>query len=65
MFFVTYFVIKPDGIYDRNIFAYKSFDDAVKKHIEVMSKYQYMPSEYFRCFLLDDEGRCINNNLEE
>ena len=64
MFFVTYFV-KSDEIYDRKIFAYKFFDDAVKKHIEIMGKYQYMPSEYFRCFLLDDEGRCINNNLEE
>ena len=65
MFFVTYFVIKPDGIYDRKIFAYESFNDAIKKHIEVMGKYQYMSSEYFRCFLLDDEGRFINNNLEE
>ena len=64
MFFVTYF-IKSDGIYDRKIFAYESFDDAVKKHIEIMGKYQYMPSEYFRCFLLDDEGRYINNNLEK
>lgn len=65
MFFVTYFVIKSGAIYDRNIFAYESFDDAVKKHIEVMSKYQYMSSECFQCFLLDDEGRCINNNSEE
>ena len=65
MFFVTYLVIKSGGIYDRNIFAYESFDDAVKKRIEVMGKYQYMPSEHFQCFLLDDEGRCINNNLEK
>ena len=65
MFFVTYFVVKPDGIYDRKIFAYESFDDAVKKYIEVISKYQHMSSECFQCFLLDDEGRCINNNLEE
>ena len=65
MFFVNYFVIKSDGTYDRNIFAYKSFDDAVKKYIEVMNKYRYMSSEYFRCFLLDDEGRYINNNIEE
>lgn len=65
MFFTTYYIQKPDGTIDRNIFAFESYDEAVGKHIEITAKYQYIPSDYFRCFVLNDEGECLSNNLED
>ena len=32
MFFTTYYIQKPDETIDRNIFAFKSYDEAVSKH---------------------------------
>lgn len=65
MFFTTYYIQKPDGTIDRNIFAYESYNEAVSKHIEITAKYQYVPSDCFRCFVLNDEGECLSNNLDD
>lgn len=64
MFFTTYYIKKSDGTIIKNIFAYDTYKEAINKHVEITVNYQYVPSDYFRCFILNDEGECLSNNLD-
>lgn len=59
MFFTVSYFQKSDGTYDRNIFAYDTYDEAVSKQVDIKYKFQYIPSKYFQCFVFDNEGNRI------
>ena len=65
MYFTIFSYQKSDGTYDRNIFAYDTYEEAVSKQVDIKYKFRSISSKYFQCSIFDDEGRCINNNLEE
>lgn len=64
MYFTTYYLQKSDGTIDCNIFAYNIYMKAMQKYREIIANYQYVSSDYFRCFVLNDEGDCLDNNLD-
>lgn len=59
MFYVSFYYKKPDEIYERCIYAYNTYDEAINKYIELKNKYQNFSSDYFQCFISDDEGRYL------